>query len=209
MSSLNYMANVTFPFYRFPLSLLLLVWCGSCLAQDTAPLSEVNQQIQRTTRFALVIPGAGQIINKKYWKAPIVWGAFGYCVSAIQYNQQRLTLYRNTIIADSKGEELPDPSLAGTASSWRQMETFYQKNRDLSFLSLIGVHLLSVLDAHVDANLLAFDVGENLSLHLAPIGSRYFSQGTALGLKLNWQLTSDARTYSNQQHLGKNPYKLL
>lgn len=194
------------PFIKTGL-LFLAVSCSIVFIGQEAPvISEANQRIQRTTRIALLLPGGGQIANKKYWKAPIVWGTVGYCISAIQYNQVRLELYRNTIIAYSKGEDLPDPSLAGSVSNWRQMETFYQKNRDLSFLALLGVHLFSVLDAHVDANLLAFDVSENLSLHIAPMSTTSATTATLLstvGLKFQWDIgQSKSKIHSNQQGFG-------
>ena len=150
--------------------------------------SAATERITLTTRMAAFLPGSGQVINKKYWKAPIVWGGWIYCISAIQFNQQQLNLYRNTIIADGNGTELPDPTIGGSESEWRQLETAYQKQRDLSYLALAGVHLLSILDAHVDANLMSFDVGEELSLHLVPIPMRINPVASAFGIQLNWNL---------------------
>lgn len=160
------------------------------LGQTTQVESTATERIKRTTRMAAILPGSGQVINKKYWKAPIVWGGWIYCISAIQFNQQELNLYRNTIIASRNGTELPDPTIGGSESEWRQLETAYQKQRDLSYLALAGVHLLSILDAHVDANLLSFDVGEDLSLHLVPIPFRVNPAASAFGIQLNWNLTS-------------------
>ena len=156
--------------------------------QTTQVASSATDRIKRTTRLAAFLPGSGQVINKKYWKTPIVWGGWVYCISAIQYNQQQLNLYRNTIIADGNGTELPDPNIGGSESEWRQLETAYQKQRDLSYLALAGVHILSILDAHVDANLMSFDVGEDLSLHLVPIPLRITPTASAFGIQLNWNL---------------------
>jgi hypothetical protein len=156
--------------------------------QTTPVESATTERITRTTRMAAFLPGSGQVINKKYWKAPFVWGGWIYCISAIQFNQQQLNLYRNTIIADGNGTELPDPTIGGTESEWRQLETAFQKQRDLSYLALAGVHLLSILDAHVDANLMSFDVGEDLSLRLVPIPLRVTPTASAFGIQLNWNL---------------------
>lgn len=156
--------------------------------QTTQVESSATERIKRTTRMAAFLPGSGQVINKKYWKAPIVWGGWIYCISAIQFNQQQLNLYRNTIIADGNGTELPDPNIGGSESEWRQLETAYQKQRDLSYLALAGVHLLSILDAHVDANLMSFDVGEDLSLHLVAIPMRVTPVASAFGIQFNWNL---------------------
>tara|TARA_B100000768_G_scaffold169105_1_gene174464 strand:- start:439 stop:1038 length:600 start_codon:yes stop_codon:yes gene_type:complete len=178
-------AAFTFRSLFFIVSVLIAV---GARGQTTPVESATSERITRTTRFAAILPGSGQVINKKYWKAPIVWGGWIYCVSAIQFNQQQLNLYRNTIIADGDGTELPDPTIGGTESEWRQLETAYQKQRDLSYLALAGVHILSILDAHVDANLMSFDVGEDLSLHLVPIPLRITPTASAFGIQLNWNL---------------------
>ena len=174
--------------------------------QTTPVASATSERITRTTRFAAILPGSGQVINKKYWKAPLVWGGWIYCISAIQFNQQQLNLYRNTIIADGNGTELPDPTIEGTESEWRQLETAYQKQRDLSYLALAGVHLLSILDAHVDANLMSFDVGEDLSLRLVPIPLRVTPTASAFGIQLNWNLgrIQQSNPADHLQHASKS-----
>tara|TARA_B110000459_G_C16563101_1_gene472566 strand:- start:286 stop:885 length:600 start_codon:yes stop_codon:yes gene_type:complete len=170
--------------------------------QTTPVESATSERITRTTRFAAILPGSGQVINKKYWKAPIVWGGWIYCVSAIQFNQQQLNLYRNTIIADGNGTALPDPTIGGSESEWRQLETAYQKQRDLSYLALAGVHILSILDAHVDANLMSFDVGEDLSFRLVPISLPVTPIASAFGIQLNWNLGRIQQSYpaARRQH---------
>ena len=71
----------------------------------------------------------------------------------------------------------------------RNEETFYRQQRDVSWFALTGVHLLSILDAHVDANLLAFDVSEDLSMEFAPlIPAGQGPQAAALGIVLSWEL---------------------
>ena len=43
---------------------------------------------KRAMWLALVLPGAGQIYNRKYWKLPIVYGGFVGCVYALRWNNQ-------------------------------------------------------------------------------------------------------------------------
>jgi hypothetical protein len=199
------MDPLIYPAIRRGLLFLSLSWAFHSMAQDSLPLSQVDQRIQRTTRMAFLLPGSGQILNHKYWKAPLVWGGIGYCISAIHFNQEKLNLYRNSIIAASNGEVLPDPSLLATQPQWRQLETEYQKQRDLSYLALLGVHLLSVLDAHVDANLMEFDVGEDLSLHLAPIHIESSARPSSFGLRLNWSIGATApHAHSNHPATGRS-----
>ncbi len=193
------MDSLILPIIRRGFLLLSICWAFHANSQDTLPLSEASQRIQRTTRMALLIPGAGQIRNKKYWKAPLVWGGIGYCIWAIDFNQEQLNLCRNCIIASSNEEPRPLSCLDATESQWRQLETEYQKQRDLSYLALLGAHLLSVLDAHVDANLMSFDVGEDLSLHLTPISFDSSIRPSSFGLKLHWSLGA-AASHSHSSH---------
>jgi hypothetical protein len=142
-----------------------------------------DRRIKRVTRLATFIPGAGQIANRKYWKAPVVWGGMAWCISSIDYNLTQLEAARAHLI-----ELEYDPATDfNTLQSARSEEAFYRRNRDLSWFALVGVHALSILDAHVDANLLSFDVSENLALHLRPVPAPHTAALLAPGLVIRWQ----------------------
>ena len=40
-----------------------------------------------------LLPGGGQIYNRKYWKLPIVWGAFMACYYAVSWNHRQYQEY--------------------------------------------------------------------------------------------------------------------
>lgn len=179
-----------------------LRWMGCVAAvvlftsRATAQTSTITEQdsletlrIQRTTKWAAALPGAGQLANRKYWKAPIVWGGVAWCVSAIGYNRNQLKNARNQLIE----LELADPATvvnyATVLQTARSEEAFYRRQRDLSWFALAGVHALSILDAHVDANLLRFDVSEDLSLHCAPLFLSPNQFGG--GLVIRWEVSHD------------------
>ena len=176
-------------------TLRIVAWaCALCTLSPTASLWGQNDAIQaqdsledrrikRVTRLATFIPGAGQIANRKYWKAPVVWGGMAYCISSIDYNLTQLDAARAHLI-----ELENDPATDfNTLQSARSEEAFYRRNRDLSWFALVGVHALSILDAHVDANLLSFDVSENLALHLRPVPAPHTAALLAPGLVIRWQ----------------------
>lgn len=176
-------------------TLRIVAWaCALCTLSPTASLwgqndaipaqdSLEDRRIKRVTRLATFIPGAGQIANRKYWKAPVVWGGMAYCISSIDYNLTQLDAARAHLI-----ELENDPATDfNTLQSARSEEAFYRRNRDLSWFALVGVHALSILDAHVDANLLSFDVSENLALHLRPVPAPHTSALLAPGLLIRWQ----------------------
>lgn len=176
-------------------TLRIVAWaCALCTLSPTASLwgqndaipaqdSLEDRRIKRVTRLATFIPGAGQIANRKYWKAPVVWGGMAYCISSIDYNLSQLDAARAHLI-----ELENDPATDFNAlQSARSEEAFYRRNRDLSWFALVGVHALSILDAHVDANLLSFDVSENLALHLRPVPAPHTAAFLAPGLVIRWQ----------------------
>lgn len=176
-------------------TLRIVAWaCALCTLSPTTSLwgqndaipaqdSLEDRRIKRVTRLATFIPGAGQIANRKYWKAPVVWGGMAYCISSIDYNLTQLDAARAHLI-----ELENDPATDFNAlQSARSEEAFYRRNRDLSWFALVGVHALSILDAHVDANLLSFDVSENLALHLRPVPAPHTAAFLAPGLVIRWQ----------------------
>ena len=176
-------------------TLRIVAWaCALCTLSPTTSLwgqndaipaqdSLEDRRIKRVTRLATFIPGAGQIANRKYWKAPMVWGGMAYCISSIDYNLTQLGAARAHLI-----ELENDPATDFNAlQSARSEEAFYRRNRDLSWFALVGVHALSILDAHVDANLLSFDVSANLALHLRPVPAPHTAAFLAPGLVIRWQ----------------------
>ena len=175
-------------------TLRIVAWaCALCTLSPTASLwgqndaipaqdSLEDRRIKRVTQLATFIPGAGQIANRKYWKAPVVWGGMAYCISSIDYNLTQLDAARAHLI---ELENNPATDF-NTLQSARSEEAFYRRNRDLSWFALVGVHALSILDAHVDANLLSFDVSENLALHLSPVPAPHTAALLAPGLVIRW-----------------------
>ena len=178
--------------------LRIAVWtCALSLFSSTAGLwgqsdavpqdSLEDLRIKRTTRLAALIPGAGQIANRKYWKAPVVWGGVYWCISSIDFNRTELSTARTRLIELEEADPATVPNYATSLQSARNEEAFYRRNRDLSWFALVGVHALSILDAHVDANLLSFDVSENLALHLRPVPAPHTEALLAPGLVIRWQ----------------------
>lgn len=135
----------------------------------------------RATWLALVIPGAGQIYNRKYWKLPIVYGGFLGCVYALTWNNQMLSDYSQAYLdimdsdPNTKSYEKmlpPNYSIEGKEERFKgifksKKDTF-RRFRDLSIFAFGGVYLLSVIDAYVDAELSTFDISRDLSIQLLP-----------------------------------------
>ena len=137
---------------------------------------------KRATWLAILIPGAGQIYNRKYWKLPIVYGGFLGCIYAWRWNNQMYHDYSQAYVdlcdgnpdTDSYNKFLHlgitiDESNADQYKSiFKSRKDKYRRWRDLSIFVMIGVYALSIIDAYVDASLSKFDISDDLSLELEP-----------------------------------------
>ena len=137
---------------------------------------------KRALWLALVIPGGGQIYNRKYWKLPIVYGGFVGCIYAISWNNQMYHDYAQAYIDlmddDPRtqsyneflhlGVTITDSNKSTYQELFRKRKDRYRRWRDLSVFALVAVYALSVIDAYVDASLSEFDISKDLSLRIAP-----------------------------------------
>ncbi|MBR5541295.1 MAG: hypothetical protein IKU64_02930 [Bacteroides sp.] len=135
----------------------------------------------RSVWLALVFPGGGQIYNRKYWKLPIVYGGFVGCTYALNWNNKMYKDYSQAYLdimdddPNTKSYEdfLPiNASIAGQEDRFKEIfrkrKDIYRRQRDLSIFCFIGVYLLSVIDAYVDAELSDFDITKDLGLRVEP-----------------------------------------
>lgn len=135
----------------------------------------------RALWLALVIPGAGQIYNHKYWKLPIVYGGFIGCAYALSWNNMMLKDYSQAYLdimdsdPNTKSYEKMLPlnyNISGREDQFKEIfknkKNYFRKYRDMSIFAFIGVYVISVIDAYVDAELSSFDISEDLSLQVTP-----------------------------------------
>ncbi|VFB12850.1 Uncharacterised protein [Bacteroides heparinolyticus] len=131
------------------------------------------------TWLALVIPGGGQIYNRKFWKLPIFYGGFAGCAYALTWNNKMYKDYSAAYKDAANGNwtstsitDLLPPNHNYTQSQLlevlRKRKDTYRRFRDLSIFAFIGVYLLSVVDAYVDAELSNFDITPDLSMRVEP-----------------------------------------
>ena len=137
--------------------------------------------IATATWIALVIPGGGQIYNRKYWKLPIVYGGFVGCMYAYNWNGQMYKDYRQAYLdimdSDPNTDSYKDffrPGYNFEANKeylqtvFKKRKDRYRRWRDMSIFATIGVYALSVIDAYVDAQLASFDISEDVNLSIEP-----------------------------------------
>jgi len=137
-------------------------------------MTENQLRIKKTTTWAAYLPGSGQIINRKAWKAPIVWGALGTSVYYISDNTKQMRSFKEAWQFETDDNPLTFSTLtkeSGELYTVDELEdaTFlYRRNRDLSYLSFFTFYLLQIVDANVDAHLKYFDANEDLSFRVLP-----------------------------------------
>lgn len=162
---------------------------------------------QRALWLALVLPGAGQIYNRKYWKLPIIYGGFMGCIYALTWNNMMYKDYSQAyldIMDDDPGTQSYNKFIhlgveITPANEERYKQIFksrkdkYRRWRDMSFFVMIGVYALSVIDAYVDAELSVFDISKDLSLKVEPAvipnhygGNPLQAQSLGLSCSLNF-----------------------
>lgn len=136
---------------------------------------------KRALWLSLVLPGAGQIYNRKYWKLPIVYGGFLGCAYALMWNQMMYRDYSQAYLdimdddptTDSYMDMLPPRyDITGREEQFqtifKRKKDRYRRWRDLSAFCFVGVYLVSVIDAYVDAQLSVFDISTDLSMSVEP-----------------------------------------
>lgn len=124
---------------------------------------------KKATIMSAIFPGAGQIYNKKYWKAPVIWAGIG---TSIYFSQMYRGLYH-----DFREEYLLELGYPVTQSKYHGQATIaslestknaYKQWMETSYIIAGAIYILQILDANVDAQLITFDVSDDLSMNILP-----------------------------------------
>lgn len=165
--------------------------------QDTIPATEVvaddykgdlkgerifNPQPERAIWLSALFPGLGQIYNRRYWKIPIIVGGFmglGYATSwnSNQY-QDYVQGYRDLMDNDPSTKSYlnffpPNVTESSLDKGWlertfKAKKDYFRRNRDICIISLVGMYLISMIDAYIDASMAQFDISSNLAVEMKP-----------------------------------------
>lgn len=149
--------------------------------------------------LSMVIPGAGQAYNKKWWKIPVVWGALGgmaYGTFSTQKTYHELRdSYKLLVDGDPNTNPTESPYNTFDASRTKSYRDTFRGYTEKWFLALGVTYLLSVTDAFVDAHLAKFDVSDDLTMKFKP--SFETSNGLpvfGLGISLSLSQSRDAQS---------------
>ena len=141
-----------------------------------------NPDPVRATWLSALCPGLGQIYNRRYWKLPIVVGAFVGLSYGTAWNNRMFhdyqRGYRDAMDNDPDTRSYMNFFPRTTQESkldktWLQnvlkrKRDYYRRYRDICIAAMVGVYILNIVDAYVDASLSHFDISPDLSMDVAP-----------------------------------------
>lgn len=134
--------------------------------------------------YATVLPGLGQIYNKKYWKLPLVYGGFVWAGYGLSVYQEGYVKYKKQLFQNLELGVDVNPESGYSTDVLRSVVDEARRNRDLMIIVLAGVYILQIVDAHVDAHLKEFDVNPRLQVKIEPLLDNNAMTGRQTGLAL-------------------------
>lgn len=130
-----------------------------------------KHSIAKAAAFSAILPGLGQVYNRKAWKVPIIYAGFGVLTYFIITNQREFGLFKEAYIYKANGETGPtdnEYALKYNLSQLSEGMDYYRRNRDLAYI-ITGIwYTLNILEAYVDAHFFDYDISEDLTMRVGP-----------------------------------------
>ncbi len=150
-----------------------------------------RHSVGRAVWMSAVLPGLGQVYNRKWWKVPIIYAGFAGLGYAIGFNADKFNTYSSAYRLRVDGDTNTIDEFADTYSESNlvTLKDFYKRTLDLSIIFTAVLYALNIIDAAVDAHLFEFDVSDDLTMRVDPVlklsqnRSETFS-GLAISLRL-------------------------
>jgi len=171
------------------LFVILFFVTGFCAFSQKTAVDSVKTEKQahihsprKATIYSAVLPGLGQIYNRKYWKVPIVYGGFATLGYFINFNNEQYTTYRQAYSDIIDNDPNSKSYLDLKVSAWlkepknikdytdalRQQKDYWRRNRDLVVIGTAVFYALNIIDASVDAHFFDFDISDDLTIKWIP-----------------------------------------
>ena len=149
----------------------------------------INREANRASLMSALLPGLGQVYNKKYWKVPVIYAALaGIGYFAVQRNQEYQD-YRNELLFRYANTGQVNTFAEYSTDNLVVLKNQVKKYRDMCFIGMGIFYVLNIIDANVDAHLKHFDVSDNLSLSVRPKTYYCVSAGAAFGAGISLALS--------------------
>lgn len=144
--------------------------------KDSVSLKKANpgeikrHSVKKAVLYSALVPGWGQVYNKKWWKVPIIYAGFGGLGFAIGWNAKKWHTYSDAyrMRVDTFPETI-DPYVGiYSDANLQTLKNYYRRNMDLSIIFTTVLYALNIIDAAVDAHLFEYDVSDDLTLRVQP-----------------------------------------
>ena len=139
------------------------------VVKDSARLA-VEKLPGRAARASAILPGLGQIQNKRWWKLPLIYGGFTAFVMSYQDNNKQYHTFLKEVqyrLANQYQPQNPDYA-AYSFEGIVKIKDNFRRNKELSIIGGVVLYAVNIIDAYVDAKFFRFDISENLSLQVRP-----------------------------------------
>jgi len=148
----------------------------------TVKKTVIQHSPRKATIYSAILPGLGQIYNRKYWKVPLVYGGFVTLGYFINFNNNQYTIYRqaysdlidndpntNSFLNLKVNPSFLQPDrITQFTDALRAQKDYWRRNRDLLVISTAVFYAVNIIDASVDAHFFGFDIGDNLTINWTP-----------------------------------------
>jgi len=143
---------------------------GMTVKKDSTKAKAIHvHSPKKAALYSAILPGAGQVYNRKYWKVGVIAVGAGALVYSLNFNQRNFSLYKGELVKRQQGLGGLDEGLAlYTDANLNELQDFYRRNRDLTVVGMALLYALNVIDATVDAHLFDFNVNDDLSMRIRP-----------------------------------------
>jgi hypothetical protein len=170
------------------------------VAKSAARL-ELEKMPRRAAIRSAIIPGWGQITNRRWWKVPLVYGGFVTLAFVYDYNQTNYKIFLTE--AQNREYNQQNPALPPryvnpgyrtlTSSGIIKLKDAYRRDRDLTILGGLAFYTITIIDAYVDAKFFRFDIDDELALQVKPafqqVPGIYTSASPVASVKVSLSLT--------------------
>ena len=143
-------------------------------------------QPRKALLYAAVLPGAGQVYNKKYWKLPLVYGGFYAITYGVVYYNNAYTKYKSELFGVLETKSATSPS-GFTEEQLRTIIDETRRQRDFFIIMDAFMYIIQMVDAHVDAHLKEFDLNPQLKVSLTPTVQQNALTGSTSGFSLTFK----------------------
>lgn len=156
---------------------------------DSAASADTGHSVQKATLRSALIPGWGQVYNKKWWKVPIIYAGLGTTAYLAVDNHNTYQIFINAFESRLDDNTANDQLLQYNERQLIELQDIYRRWRDLSIIIGGLIYALNILDAHVDAHLFDFDLSDDLTARWQPslLRSTFAPPSVGLGLTLHFR----------------------